>query len=426
MKLRFLFVAILVCLAGMVFADALSDYVAKDDGAYSVKLSKIQLNSSQNVSVATIDLTSQIWQDNKFNHNVELYYPNGALVTNTALMVVTRGETNSDWKQSMAYLAQMMLCPVVVVYVHPIDISGVYDNIFETIITDKEKAKCPIIYADAKTIVKAMDAIGEITHETYNNTIDDFVIAGCEGAALPVWYAASLGDNRVRAIIPMGLCMVNMTKQIPNAKNNLESINSKLNVFIKYGEQLTDFDPYTYIDKVTCPKLIMLGSNGDMLGADSPKFYFKDLKGTQNYLFYDLNEDDDIWFTQNSTKYAKVNSYANIITTMRAFFYKVTKDQDFESCSFDWTNSGDTYTLNINCPVNKVVYAYYYEADSPTSDFTSTRWNKKTLEKKGGVYSLTTEKPAHGNRCAFVELVFTSPVGGNYSEFSIPCIIGQN
>ena len=89
-------------------------------------------------------------------------------------MVVTRGETNSDWKQSMAYLAQMMLCPVVVVYVHPIDISGVYDNIFETIITDKEKAKCPILYADTKTIVKAMDAIGEITHETYNFTIDDF------------------------------------------------------------------------------------------------------------------------------------------------------------------------------------------------------------------------------------------------------------
>ena len=55
MKLRFLFMAILVCLAGMVFADALSDYVAQDDGAYSAKLSKIQLNSSQNVSVATID-----------------------------------------------------------------------------------------------------------------------------------------------------------------------------------------------------------------------------------------------------------------------------------------------------------------------------------------------------------------------------------
>ena len=426
MKLRFLLCAILLCLAGMVFADALSDYVAKDDGVYSAELSKIQLNSSQNVSVATIDLTSQKWQDNIFNHNVELYYPNGALVTNTALMVVTRGETSTDWKQSMAYLAQLMLAPIAVVYVQPKDLSGVYDNIYSTIITDKEYAKCPVFYADTKTIIKAMDAILEITHENYNNTIDDFVITGCEGAALPVWYAASLGDKRVRAIVPMGLCMINMQKQIPNAKNNLESINSKLNVFVKDGDKLADYDPYNFIEKVTCPKLIMLGSNGDMLGADSPKYYFKDLKGTENYLYYDINEDDDIWFTQNSTKYARVNSYANIITTIRAFFYKVTKDQDYESVSFDWTNSGDTYTLNINCPVDKVVAAYYYEADSPNSDFTTTRWNKKTLEKVGGVYSLTTEKPSHGSRCAFVELQFTSPVGGNYSEFSIPYIVGQD
>ncbi len=425
MKLRLLFIAILVCLAGLTFADALSDYVAKDDGAYSAKLTKMQLNSSQNVSVASIDLTSQVWQDTTFKQNVQLYYPNGALVTNTALMIVTKGEPNSDWNQSMAYLAQMMLAPIVVVYLNPIEESNLYDNIYETIITDKEYAKCPIFYADTKTIVKAMDAICEITHETYNSTIDDFVVTGCEGNALPVWYAASLGDKRVRAIIPMGFCMVNMTKQIPYAKKNLEAVNSKLNVFIKDGDKLADFDPYVYIDKVTCPKLLMLGTNGNMLGSDSPKFYFNDLKGSDNYVWYKINGDDEIWFTNNSIKYSRINNYSDIISTIRAFFYKVTKDQTYENVTFDWSNQGDIYTLKINCDYDKVQAAYYFEADSPNLDFTSTRWNRKTLSKDGGIYSYTTNKPEHGNRCALVELLFTSPVGGNYSVFSIPYVIGQ-
>ena len=426
MKLRFLFVAIIICLASMTIADALSDYITKDDGAYSAKLTKMQLNSTQNVSVASIDLVSQVWQNETFKHNMELYYPNGALVTNTALMVVTKGEPSNDWNQSMAYLSQMMLCPIVVLYVNPIDKLDFYENIYETIITDKEFAKCPIFYADTKTIVKAMDAICEITHETYNSTIDDFVLVGCKGSALPVWYAASLGDSRVRAIIPMGFSMINMTKQVPYAKKNLESLNTKLNVFIKNGDKLVEFDPYGYIEKVTCPKLIMLGSNSDMLGLDSPKFYFKDLKGNDNYLWYKLNGDDDIWFTPNTIKYSKINSFSDVILNIRAFFYKVTKDQTYENCSFDWSKDGNNYTIKINCPNDKVQAAYYFEADSPNLDFSSTRWNRKTLTKDGGVYTFTTDKPEHGNRCVFVELVFTSPVGGNYSEFSIPYIIGQD
>ncbi|MBQ0106180.1 MAG: hypothetical protein KBT47_09150 [Armatimonadetes bacterium] len=438
MKLKLMLTALLILVAGILFAAGeLSEYVNADDGVYSAKLSKIQLSSDQSVSITSIDFSSQIWQNHKFSHNMQIFYPSGALVTDYAFMIIAEGKTSNDWTQTLSYFAKMMSAPVIVVFENPAEkiVDGnesLHNFSFSKMFTDKSYKDTPIAFADVKTIIKAMDAVSEITHAEFDKPIENFVLCGSNECALAVYLAASLGDSRIAGIIPAGLD-INANKNLAHQIECYGSIASGLNdfgyeAFKDYakspvvGEFINLTDPYNYIKDIKCPKLIMNGTNDFCSVIDSAKFYFDDFVG-EKYFWLNVNGGHEFCFTENTMKYSNVNKFSDIILTARAFFYHITKNNVMENVKFVWNKSDNGYVLNIEGNNSEIKGVNTYSVDSEYSDFRNVMWSKHALTAKDGVYSYTEEKPEHGYRCVFAEVSFTAAVGGNYSVFSIPYIL---
>lgn len=434
MKLKFMFVMLLVMFAGMVFAaDSLSDYVAQNNDAYKCSMSKIQLSADQAVSVTTVDFTSQVWQNKTFSHTAQIFFPQNALVTDTALMIVAKGKPSDDWSQSVSYFAKSMLAPVVVVYMTPSDSDAAELYNIATAKINAESGKDPIIFADVKTVIKAMDSVGSVTHSEFDRTIDNFVVCGTGYYGMVAYQVATLGDKRIAGIVPMS-ANINLSANLQRQSKLYGEISSDCknkgyDIFADTAKNavadayLKKFDAYYNIDKITCPKLIVDGTNNPNSVIDSANFYINDFKG-ETFFWLKTNGGDDLCFTEQTMRINNVAGYSDIISQLNAFFYHITKASVYEKVKFnvDKNSGGVTLTADGNCA--DVQAAYIYEADSEYSDFRPTFWNKNTLVMKDNTYSYKTSVPSAGCRCIFMELIYTSPLTGTYSVFSAPVILG--
>lgn len=155
----------------------------------------------------------------------------------------------------------------------------------------------------AKAVLKAMDATQEILKKERGLQVAGFVLSGTSKRGWAVWLAA-LGDNRVEAIVPIVIDVLNTQKSInhicqshggrcPIALRDYEKYN-----FIKMlnepvtTELMMIEDPYKYLasDKYkarfSIPKYIINASGDDFFVPDSSRWYFKDLPGDCNHIRY--------------------------------------------------------------------------------------------------------------------------------------------
>lgn len=434
MKFKLFLSLIIVCLSCALFADSLSDYIAKDDGAYSYKLVNTQLSSDSSVSISHITFTSQEWQGNKLNHTMDIYYPSTATVKGTALMLVVNGEYDSEWLQSATYMASFMQSPIVVLYNDSSD-----DKYFDTlkdawgkILKDKNYFDCPYLFASVKTIFKAMDTVGNITHEIYDTPIDYFVVCGGGLSAHPIWLASTLNDHRIKGMIPTNFDQLNMIEQLKDQKESLGSVSESVIDFTAknfdnvdnnpYVDFLKLVDPYNNISNITTPKLIISGTGDSFTTIDAAKSYYDKLPEGENHLYLAVNE-STVWPAGNAYKYSSMSNNTDLLNTVKSFFYSVTQDKKYEDTKFEWVKTDKGYTLNIKCNPTSVVAAYSYVCDSENKDFRYANFSKKTLEMDNSQYKLDVQMPSNSHRCAFVEIQYTSEIGVNYSEYSIPFIL---
>lgn len=436
MKLRLLFVFLMILFAVMVSADALTDYVNKDDGAYSFKISKTQLSADMQVSVTSVDFASQTWNNSKLNHKAQIFYPLNALVTDTALVIAANGESNDDWVQTASYISKYMLSPVVVIYLNPTDESS--NNLYIKYVSDlyadaENSGNVPLKFIDAKTIIKGMDAIAEVTHNEFDRTIESFVLAGSENCADSVYLAAATGDKRISGIIPVN-CDLNKIKCLEHQfdcykvfsptvteKNTDKLYNEKSNE--KIQTYFAKTDPYTYLNSIKCPVLVITGTNNPSSVIDNAKYYYKDIKN-EKYFWLKMNGSSEICFTENTMKTSNISDINSTLTIVNCFFYHITKAAVMEKVNFVTEKTGNGYTITADGNCADVQQAYIYETDSEYLDFRNTFWSKTTLTFKNNTYTFSSNMPKDGHRCIIMELVYNSPVTGTYSVFSQPYILG--
>lgn len=357
----------------------LAEYVAKKDPAYAWEAKgKIETPAGD---VFELKLVSQEWQGGKWTHAVQVFVPKGVKPTATVLLYNTGGSPSPATGFLGITLATKVGAPVAFVYHVPNQplLGGKSEDalIAETFVRylEKEDPTMPLLFPMVKSVTAAMDAVQAFAKKEWDFEVKQFVVAGASKRGWTSWLAAASGDPRVKAIVPMVIDNLNLRAQMEH----------QVKCFGKPSEMIKDYverklvpppdtpaamklwamvDPWVYREKLTCPKLIVNGTNDPYWAVDAMNLYWDDLKG-DNRVLYVPNAGHGLEETDATGK----KSRDRVVNTTAAFVKGQVFDKPLPKLT--WAHANGRLDVKSDA-VPKA--ARLWVAYSPTRDFRSAKW----------------------------------------------------
>ena len=277
----------------------LVDYVSKADDAFSWKL--VSTSGDGGNTIANLKLTSQKWQGEVWEHDVQIFLPKGVKPTATVLLFNTGGSANPGMAAFGLAIAEKAQAPVVILYNIPKQpLYGKKEDalIAETFVKylETKDPTWPLLFPMVKSVVKCMDAVQAFAKQEWKSEVTGFIITGASKRGWTTWLTAATGDPRVKAIAPMVFDSLNFPEQMPH---QVKSFGTYSAMIVDYQARkllpLPDttearqlwamVDPWIYLEKITVPKLIINGTNDAYWTQDALNFYWKDLKGPKSVIY---------------------------------------------------------------------------------------------------------------------------------------------
>jgi PhoPQ-activated pathogenicity-related protein len=364
----------------------LDEYVKRPDSAFSWTQAGSQTTPAGTITF--IKLTSQVWQGITWKHDFRIYEPRQLVYPDAVLLFITGGSHDSkvkdgDHQQGFA-LAQLCGARVAVLPQVP-NQPLLGDKTEDTLIAETfvryletKDENWPLLFPMVKSAVRAMDALQAWAKENQRPAVTRFVVTGGSKRGWTTWLTGAV-DDRVVAIAPMVIVMLNLAEQGPN----------QLKVWGKYSEQIDDYverglmqsnqtaegaklwkmvDPFTYRDRLTIPKMLINGTNDRYWTLNALDFYWNELKGPK-YLVevpnagHGLEENRD-WALRG----------------VGAFFRHVISGRLMPQISWELHRAdGGDCALTIHA-TSAPLAARIWSAHSDTRDFRESRWESEPLK----------------------------------------------
>ncbi|MEP6755321.1 MAG: PhoPQ-activated protein PqaA family protein [Chthonomonadales bacterium] len=402
---RFAAVAILVLAADRSSAD-LKSFLAKPESVY--KWEKRNEEKKDGCTVYDLHMTSQTWQGKPWEHRLVIFRPDNAINPKFCLLYNTGGSgsirdlamgIDMATRSKTAY-AMLFNIPNQPLYGLTEDALIVYtwQKYMET-----GDDSWPLHFPMAKSVIKAMDAIGEFTKGAGIPVIDQFIINGGSKRGWTTWLAGASEDKRIKAIAPMVIDILNVMKQMPH----------QLEMYGKPSEQVGDYtnagmfralntsegkklleleDPISYKNVLTMPKLLILGTNDRYWSQDALNLYWDDLKG-----------DKYVSYTPNSGH--GLEDRPHVFATLTSFTKTVATGKKWPKLKWEYKETPAGVTLNVSSDVT-IKSARLYSVESATTDFRDSKWSFLEMSTSGKKTSMPIAPPGSMNRAVFGELTF--------------------
>jgi PhoPQ-activated pathogenicity-related protein len=249
-----------------------------------------------------------------------------------------------------------------------------------------------------------MDAVASFLEEQTGSGPSRFLVTGASKRGWTTYLTAAV-DERVAAIAPMVFDILNFAPQLELQRASFGGgYSEKLraygdrNLFAllesEEGAALREqVDPFAYRERLTLPKLILLGSNDPYWAVDAARLYFHELPG-ENRLFYAANAGHSL--------------RGQILPTLLAFAHHTLQGQPLPELR--WEQVGESLAVRWNAAATE---ALVWTAHSPTRDFREARWVSEPLHVEGGDRTATPlASPADAGFAArFVEVRFPGRFG---------------
>jgi PhoPQ-activated pathogenicity-related protein len=248
-----------------------------------------------------------------------------------------------------------------------------------------------------------MDVVQELSG-SFSAPVEQFFVTGASKRGWTTWTTAAV-DERVIGMAPMVIDLLNI---VPSFQHHWRCYGEWSPAISNYVEEgimewmetdgfatlLGIVGPYSFVDRLTLPKLLINATCDEFFVTDSWKFYWDDLKGS-SYLQYVPNVGHGLH-----------GSYAH--PNLFSFYQYVISGRDLPTIG--WSIEGNTIHLEIDPNANHTVRKW--EAVNPEArDFriyvNGEAWVMEPLEKSGdGSYEVTIEEPEMGYKAAMLEVVF--------------------
>ena len=271
----------------------------------------------------------------------------------------------------------------------------------------------PLLFPMVKGASKAMDVIQEFTQQYTGTAINRFVISGASKRGWTTWLTGASNDSRVVALAPMVIDILNMPATLTDQQkdyNYSEQIADYVELEIpqavhsEFGNSIVQMiDPFSYLSRLTMPKMIFMGTNDPYWTIDAIKHYIEEIPG-HNILCYIPNVGHNLGDGQKA------------FSALSAFFDLTLNNKPYPSLDLTMTEKTGEVTLNIKISNNQPTKAIMWTAESSSRDFRQSKWTDKVIASDiKDTVILTVAYPQAGYNAFYVELVCKDSKGNEYS-----------
>jgi PhoPQ-activated pathogenicity-related protein len=396
----------------------LSDYVtAKDDSYRWVKRSE---GTVLTCKYAELTLTSQVWQGITWKHQLFILKP-AQVDPNAkhAVMMIAGGNWSEKLADSatelkmpgeapiLALLAESLKSPVAIllhVPQQPIFEGKREDQIISY--TFREFLKTgdttwPLLAPMVKSAVRAMDASQEAMKQEFGLEVNTFTITGASKRGWTTWLTGAV-DDRATAIAPMVIDMLNMS---PHSKLQKASFGGQSSEQIDDYKGLDEYidtprggllrkivDPWEYRNRLTQPKLVILGTNDRYWPLDACNLYWNDLVGDK-FLIYVPNNGHGL------------PDRARLVAGLGALNRSVTGGKPLPKMQWSFSDVENGVELKLTSDV-RPSRVRIWSAAAKTRDFRDSQWTAAEAEGSVGGAIHTHPTPATGLAAFLGEAIF--------------------
>ncbi len=402
-KLR-AFAVFLLSLLATARAD-LFEYVARPEPQASWSL--VEKSELGACDIFRLKLKSQVWQGILWEHDLVLFRPKEGAVDDKMYLLNNGGTLKPSGLPYGVMLANMMKTPVAMLLGIPnqplFNGKREDDLIAETFVRylETKDDSWPLLFPMVKSLVKAMDAVQEFSGKEWPKRIEKFVVGGASKRGWTTWLTAA-ADPRVMAITPMVIDVLNMPVQLKRQVECFGAPSEQIRPYTARGlipipdtpiaTQLWKWvDPYTYREKFTLPKLVVLGNNDRYWAPDALNLYWDALPGPK-WISYTPNAGHDLYTRSPEGK--KIDPMRAVQATAAFVRYQVT-GKSMPEVSWKHDDMGDQLRLAITAsPAPKEVR--FWRCAAATKDLREARWESRVVEVKDGHAEILEARPQKG------------------------------
>lgn len=372
---------ILLCTALSGTRADLNAYLKRPEPAY-----RWEKRGEEKVAGGTIydlQLVSQTWQGIEWDHRLQLFRPDALKHPHFCTLLNTGG--NGGKEETLFGMAAAKRYGGLFAILFGIPKQPLYGGLTEDALVVYTWQKYmetgddtwPLHFPMAKAVLKAMDAIQAFAKQEKLPAVNDFLITGASKRGWTTWLAGASGDKRIKAIAPMVIDTLNLPAQIPHQLaaygKPSEQVGdyTKADMFTKLntpeGKRLLALeDPYSYRDRLTLPKLIILGTNDRYWAQDALNIYWGDLKGPK-------------WISYTPNSGHGLEDREHALTTLTSFADTIASKQTFPTFDWKFQQRGDQVALIVTSPA-AIKSARLFRAYAATQDFRDSKWTAEPME----------------------------------------------
>ena len=364
-----------------------------------------------------LQFVSQIWRGEKWRHQLQVYRPADATLSNKMLLWVTGGSASAQTNALGLELARKIKAPVAFVYHIPNQplLEGKLsedDLIAETFVRYLKSGddNWPLPLPMVKSVVKAMDVLQAFSKQEWNAPVDPFVVAGASKRGWTTWLTAAV-DRRVAAIAPVVIDVLNMRAQMSRQIEAFGAYSARLIAYSSRGllpipetpagKKLLDMvDPWAYRDRLTMPKFIVNGTNDFYWATDALNLYWDGIPNDK-WVLYLPNAGHNLR-RQDRPPQEQLN---DLITGLAAFTRHQINGTAMPGLRWRHENADGKLRLIIDAtPAPRS--ARLWVARSPSSDFRTIEWHQENLRVADGRVIGEITRPEQGRVAFFGELEY--------------------
>jgi len=414
----------------------LADYVAKPDASYRWVLKRT--GRALAAEYAELILTSQTWRDIVWKHQVFVIKPYSAPKdVNHALLFISGGSWRDELEsgdgplpgdgQMYVRLAELLKTPVVVLLHVPQQpifdgkredaaIAYTFDEYLRT--GDPE---WPLLLPMVKSAVRGMDAAQEFARQQWSLDLQSFTVTGASKRGWTTWLTSSV-DPRVKALAPMVIDVLNMPQQMAHQEAVYGKPSEQIHDYTERGMHrklqadsgkslVSIVDPYQYRQKLTQPKLIILGTNDPYWTVDALNLYWPDLVG-EKYILYVPNNAHGL------------KDYARIFGSLTALQRHVASGAKLPQLAwrYDERERDVRLTVTSDMPARRLVA---WMATAPTQDFRQAQWQSYPMTQAGDQHTFQVERRTDGFAAVFAEAEYAGEDSPYYFSTNLRVVSAQ-
>ena len=386
----------------------LEGYVRKPEAEFGWRL-KEKIESQQSGDrIYDLHFVSQTWQENTWQHQLQVYQPRNVAPNSTMFLWVTGGSARSSYVALGLELARKINAPVAFLYNIPnqplLESKLSEDDLIAETFVRYLKTKdenWPLLLPMVKSVVKAMDVLQAFSKGEWGEPINGFIVSGASKRGWTTWLTAAI-DPRVRAIAPVVIDTLNIRAQMPRQLKAFGAYSTRLTPYTSRGlvpipetpegqRLLSMVDPWAYRERLTMPKLIVNGTNDFYWATDALNLYWNELSGNK-WIVYVPNAGHDL---RRQDK-PESDQLTDLVNSLAAFSrYQITgRSMPNLTWKHETVNGKLRLTIDATPPP---MGARLWVAETRNQDFRIAKWRAEsvTLSDHSVIGEVTPPEKGH-------------------------------